>query len=121
MLNLLLKGWFASESGRRIAEDRHSGTLELMLSTPITVSEILHGQWLALRRQFLGPILFVIALWLAFTVTSPSEYMSRSERGAWVAFWLAASVIVITSYSIHYTKLYEVQAAQLHAHIHPLL
>ena len=95
VLNLLLKGWFASESGRKIAEDRQNGALELLLSTPITVREILHGQWLALRRQFLGPIVFVVALWLAFMVSGPGEYMSRSERGAWVAFWLAATVMLV--------------------------
>jgi len=95
VLNLLLKGWFASESGRRIAEDRQNGALELLLSTPITVREILHGQWLALRRQFLGPIIFVVALWLTFMASGPGEYMSRSERGAWVAFWLSATVMLV--------------------------
>ena len=95
VLNLLLKGWFASEAGRKIAEDRHSGALELLLSTPITVREILHGQWLALRRQFLGPIVFVLLLWIVFMVAGPADYMSRSERGAWVAFWLAASVMLV--------------------------
>ena len=41
--------------GRQFAEDRHSGALELVVSTPLGVKEILRGQWLALRRQFLGP------------------------------------------------------------------
>lgn len=95
VLNLLLKGWFASEAGRKIAEDRHSGALELLLSTPITVPEILHGQWLALRRQFLGPIVFVVLLWIVFMVAGPGEFMSRSERGAWVAFWLSALVMLV--------------------------
>ena len=47
ILNLLLKGWFASEVGRQLAEERKRGALELLLSTPLTVKEILRGQRLA--------------------------------------------------------------------------
>jgi len=32
VLSMLLKGWFASEAGRQLAEDRLHGTMELLLS-----------------------------------------------------------------------------------------
>ena len=38
--------------------------MELLLSTPLTVKQILGGQWLALRRLFLSPVLAVIGLQL---------------------------------------------------------
>ena len=47
---------FSSTACQRLAEDRESGTLELLLSTPISVRTILQGQWRALGRQFVGPI-----------------------------------------------------------------
>jgi hypothetical protein len=62
VLNSVLKCWVASEAGRRISEDRQAGALELLLATPFTVREILTGQWLALARQFLWPVLLVLTL-----------------------------------------------------------
>src|SRR5205085_12159068 len=56
VLGLLMEGWIASETGRHLAEDRQTGALELLLSTPLSVRQILAGQWQALLRQFLGPM-----------------------------------------------------------------
>jgi len=70
LLNSILKLWVALESGRNLAEDRKSGALELVLSTTMTVKETLRGQWMALRGQFLGPVLTVIAIQLIFLVAS---------------------------------------------------
>ena len=64
----ILKIWFSSEVCVRLNEDRHSGGLELLLSTPLTVAEIARGQAAALRRQFLAPMLFVLFLEGAFVV-----------------------------------------------------
>ena len=64
------KGWVVSEAGRHLGEQRKEGALEFVLSTPLTVKEILHGQWLALRRQFLGPLLAVVAVLIIFLVAS---------------------------------------------------
>lgn len=46
----------------RFAEDRKSGALELTLSTPITVRQILAGHWAALLRYFAGPMLIVFCM-----------------------------------------------------------
>ena len=62
ILNLLLKLWIAVESVQRLAEDQKNGALELLLSTPLTVRDIVQGQLLSLRRQFLGPLLAVVAI-----------------------------------------------------------
>jgi hypothetical protein len=60
LLNSLLKLWIAIESVQKLAEDHQSGALELLLSTPLSVRDIVRGQFLALRRQFLGPLLVVL-------------------------------------------------------------
>lgn len=66
ILNSALKLWIVVEAGQRLIEDRKAGAFELLLSTPLSVRDIVRGQWLALRRQFLWPILMVIALELTF-------------------------------------------------------
>lgn len=43
-----------------LAQDRSSGALELVLGTRLQVREIVRGQWQALRRQMLGPVLIVL-------------------------------------------------------------
>lgn len=58
----LFKIQVATEACRRFAEDRRSGALELLLSTPQTTAEIVKGQWLALRRTFFGPLLALAVL-----------------------------------------------------------
>ena len=66
VLNLMLKIWVTSEAGRQFGEDRKIGALELILSTPISVREIVRGQMLALYRQFLGPLITVLTVELIF-------------------------------------------------------
>ena len=98
LLNLLLKLWVGLEAGRQIAEDRRQGTFELLLATPHAVPDVLRGQWLALRRQFLGPVLVVLATFLLFALTAESAGMSAEEpevRRDWVLFWAAAMLLLI--------------------------
>jgi hypothetical protein len=91
LLNTTLKLWVAIEAGQRLAEDQTSGALELLLSTPLGVQEICRGQWLALRRQFLGPLLVVLV----------AEYALGSEswRRAWgvdhLLVWVAGMFMLV--------------------------
>lgn len=50
----------AMSATQRLAEDRRTGALELLLGTEISEKEILRGQWMALGRQFFGPALIVL-------------------------------------------------------------
>jgi ABC-type Na+ efflux pump permease subunit len=59
-LHTVLKYAASGEACRRFAEDREIGSLELLLSTPLAVTDILRGQLLALRRAFAGPIVVVL-------------------------------------------------------------
>ncbi len=86
LLNLFLKQWFASETVRQLAEDHHSGSLELILSTSLTEREIVRGQWLALRRQFLGPLLLIMAVEVVFMFAPLSE-MDREDKLDWILFF----------------------------------
>ncbi len=97
ILNTLLKCWLAAEAGLRLGEDRQSGALELLLSTPLTVRDILHGQWLALRRQFLGPVLLTLGLEVLLLLAVQHHNHDSDSLVLWLAgmFMLVADVIAL--------------------------
>jgi hypothetical protein len=90
ILNITLKSWIIVETSQRLAEDQKSGALELLLSSPLTVRDILRGQLLALRRQFLAPMLVAIALQLVFILTV-------FQNNVPMAFFLAAGIFLLVA------------------------
>jgi ABC-type transport system involved in cytochrome c biogenesis permease component len=103
-LHTVLKIWLASEACRRIGEDRHNGALELLLSTPLTVANILRGQLLALWRQFAGPVALVLAIdFLFLSVGGPRGQISSGWIDAWLAWMvtLAADLYALGCVSMH--------------------
>lgn len=94
ILNSIIKIWLTFEAGRRLGEDRKSGALEWLLSTPLTVSEILKGQWLALRRQFLGPVMVLIFVEFVFLI-APLKNAGGEETGAYVFMWIAGICMLV--------------------------
>ncbi len=95
VLNMLLKMWFCLEAGQQISEDRKNGALELLLSTPLSVRNILRGQFLSLQRQFLWPLVAVLVVFALFMFGETSETLTRDERNLWVLFWLAAMLMLV--------------------------
>lgn len=63
----VLKLWIAAVAVVRLAEDKRSGVLELLLTAPVTLHELSHGLRRALQRQFLGPLVAVLLMdaWFA--------------------------------------------------------
>jgi ABC-type transport system involved in multi-copper enzyme maturation permease subunit len=62
-VSLLVKLSVGVQACRFFVEARRTGSLELLLCTPLTAHQILRGQWLALRRLFLVPVLSVLCLY----------------------------------------------------------
>lgn len=104
----VLKIWVVSEVCSRWVEDRRSGALELLLSSPLSVPDIAHGQKLALRAQFGKAVAIVLALDLLLWVAVKTRYLDASAPRLlttipagmvmfvadlmalrWVALWLA--------------------------------
>jgi len=85
--HIVLKLWLTSEACRRFSLDRQSGALELLLSSPLTVREILHGQLLSLRRQFAGPVLIVLF--------SDALFLATKNDGDWTFGWIAWVVMLV--------------------------
>jgi ABC-type transport system involved in multi-copper enzyme maturation permease subunit len=75
----LLKLLIASQACRFFTESRGNGMLELLLSTPLRSIEILRGQWLALQRTFLWPLLVFVLF--HFVPVALAVYRSFSDAG----------------------------------------
>ncbi len=94
LLSLTMKAWIGSEAGRRLIEERRSGALELLLSTPLSVPDILRGQRLALQRQFLWPVLVLLgACGLMIFVGGNSSEFNGGDRPYWYWTWAAGLVM----------------------------
>lgn len=97
LLQTFFKVWILSEACARLSEDRRSGALELLLSTPMSTREILRGQWLALRRQFgwpLGVLAVVVtvgaakALGWRLSLMNLAVLLVDVVALGWVGMWL---------------------------------
>lgn len=59
--------WTASQASRFFVEARRSGFLELLLATPITVREIVRGNWHSFLKTFGWPLLLMLSVQLIVT------------------------------------------------------
>jgi hypothetical protein len=93
ILNTMLKLWITTEAGHQLAEDKRSGAFELLLSTPLTVRDIVHGQWMALGRQFLKPLVAAMFLELVLMVSIRHNRGVEQTQARWV--WLAGILMLL--------------------------
>ncbi len=68
LVTLVLYVVIASQASRFFIYAKRSGLLELLLATPLTAAQIVHGQWRALLRMFAVPIGLYLAAQLLATV-----------------------------------------------------
>ncbi|MEO8426967.1 MAG: ABC transporter permease subunit [Verrucomicrobiota bacterium] len=96
-----LKIWIASETCRHFVDHRRSGCLELLLSTPLTVGDILRGNLLALQRQFGGPILTVLAADLLLLILGLNKDPGDpARRETLLTFIACMTMLVLDGYAI---------------------
>jgi hypothetical protein len=88
MLNVALKLWIGLEACRQLAEDRKAGAFELLFSTSLTVHDVIRGQFLALRRQFLWPTVLAGIVVLIFMIAAVEHALQ--DRLTLFGMWLAA-------------------------------
>jgi ABC-type transport system involved in cytochrome c biogenesis permease component len=67
VLHALVLYYAAMISSRRLAEDKQSGALELILSTPTNERQISRGLWLGFARRMFFPALAVVLVHFFFT------------------------------------------------------
>ena len=87
LLHAALKWWVTSEACRYLSDDRRSGGLELLLSTPLREEEIVRGQRRALLHQFGGPLAVVFVADFIFMLMTLKQ-ATADERIGWVMVYL---------------------------------
>ena len=119
VLAMLFYLWVASQASQFFVEARRSGVIELLLSTPLTSHELIHGPWRALLRTFglpvgiclafgvFGPLVALFLEWgpnatLAWEelfgedTTKVSLWLSQAGRGFASAITIIANLIAIS-------------------------
>jgi hypothetical protein len=95
-LNGALKFWITLEAGQTLAEDAKSGAFELLLSTPLAGREIVRGQMLALRRQFLKPLVVVAGMEMYFmwSLMAGPAHLRSFSAGFFFYLWMAVILML---------------------------
>lgn len=90
-VHALFKVWVGSDASHILASDRLSGTLELLLSTPLQTREVAAGMLSAFRRRFTGPLaaLVILDAALAVKMLSVGDLTTAFATGAVAAMLLA--------------------------------
>ena len=96
LVSLVTRLLIAYVSAQRLAEDKQSGALDLIITTPITVREILMGQWKAIWTKLGGPFLGSLALYVFLIFGgSPSGGIAGSDE-ALVRLFTAGAFFILT-------------------------
>ena len=105
-LHALLKFWIAWEASRRFNEDRRNGTLDLILTTPLSVSEIMRGHSISLRKLFRAPVIVLLLAdlgWLAALMTSNSTTI---PTGICLMFLATLGMLVVDAFALGWVGLW---------------
>lgn len=89
----LLYLWAASRCSRLFIQARQSGLLDLLLSSPLSVREIVHGQWTAWARLYGLPLVILALANLVGTWMS----MNRTWGSMGPQFSVSTSVLMAVS------------------------
>jgi len=91
-LAVVLKLWVAWHACATLAEARRTGAVELLLATPLTIEDIMHGHWQALQRSLLWPVIALLGLQLVSSLDA-FTHQEASMRG-WLFFLPIPAVTV---------------------------
>ena len=98
LANTTLKLWLVLESSHQLAEDRRSGAIELLLSSPLGFRDILRGQWLVRRSLFLGPMVLVGVVELLLMLPHAASITSDSIHVRLVFLIIAGVILLAADY-----------------------
>ncbi|MGV3755835.1 MAG: ABC transporter permease [Verrucomicrobiota bacterium] len=98
-LNGSLKLLLAAEAPRQLNEDRKSGALELILSTPLTEQAVLRGYCQALWRQFGGPMIVVVVAEVLL-IWAGSIHRPGQDLGQAMFIIVAAVLLVVDAVAL---------------------
>lgn len=89
----------AGMASMRLAEDRQSGALEMLLSTPLTVSHITGGHWMAIRHTLLWTYFPLSAGYCWFSSLFLKEMTGQATKlGLAMCLSISAGDFIATGY-----------------------
>ena len=83
----------AHEASHSISEDQKSGALELLLSTRLSVAEIIKGRVQAIRRRFMAPVVLIVVWTFAIYFLA---HETRLKLGVALCAWLLACWLALS-------------------------
>jgi ABC-type transport system involved in cytochrome c biogenesis permease component len=98
LLTLVMLLWIALQASRFFVDAGRNGAMELILVTPASPRQIVQGQWTALWKMFLVPVLFLLALLVISGIGTIHE-IQKSMQAA------NASATATTSFSYDITPM----------------
>ena len=97
-IHQVFKALVTIEASRRLSEDRQSGALELLLVTPLALSNILSGQRRAMREAFRWPMicaaLINLCMFLLLTGKNPLG-MDGKDRVVFCEMFIGGTVLLV--------------------------
>ncbi len=100
VLHVPLLIWISSEASRRFSEDRRNHTFETLLSTPLTARQIIQGQWLALFKQFAGPIALVLVWEIWMQIHNSHNRIPLWNQNEFVEYWPRTVLLVADAFAL---------------------
>jgi hypothetical protein len=95
VLHVLIKGFMANEASRTLADERQQGTLELLLSTPLSITRIVSGHRLSVQRLLLGPFTLIVVADIIMMFAGLTESYNLKSRSAWVVVWISGMIVLV--------------------------
>jgi ABC-type multidrug transport system permease subunit len=94
-LNTLIKFSLIGEASRWLAQDRQSGVLELILTTPLGELELFEGQRLSLRKLYQKPIAVAAVVELGFMLLTLGNSGMSGGDNLMLLYLLAVMLIML--------------------------
>ena len=88
--------WVAAQASLFFVEARRNGALELVLCTPVTVAQVLRGQWAALQRLFVIPAAVILVMAAAETMLQAQMFARANTQTSTTNMQLYAIISGIT-------------------------
>jgi ABC-type transport system involved in multi-copper enzyme maturation permease subunit len=106
-----LKFRIMMQGSRAFAESRRNGALAILLATPLTPREIIHGQLINIKRSNLSPIVLVFLLHITL-VGMGLPVLGHAGGDPWTTFLLCTSglllslMLIVDLYALSWTGLW---------------
>ena len=115
IFHITLKAKLGEQATRGLFDEKKSGALEYLLTTRLTPSQLVDGQWESLRNHFKRPILLLLAIDGAFLVGTILNVswigLGREPLSEWILLIAGWNYLIITlivdSYALGWAGMWE--------------